>query len=70
MNKRAQRVGLNGIRYGRGRLLPALIHVVENDVPASIESGCVAYLTKPFTAKSPIESVKNACDAAAWPAPL
>ena len=55
-----------------GVVLP-IIYVTGNDNhatrTAAIESGCIAYLTKPFTAKSLIEPVKKACDAAAWPAP-
>jgi FixJ family two-component response regulator len=42
-----------------------VIYVTGNDShanrSAAIESGCVAYLTKPFAAKSFIESVERAC---------
>jgi FixJ family two-component response regulator len=42
-----------------------VIYVTGNDSQANrsaaIESGCVAYLTKPFAAKSFIEAVERAC---------
>ena len=42
-----------------------VIYVTGNDSQANrsaaLESGCVAYLTKPFAAKSFIESVERAC---------
>ena len=42
-----------------------VIYITGNDSPANrsaaIESGCVGYLTKPFAAKSFIESVERAC---------
>lgn len=45
-----------------------VIYITGNDSQANrsaaIESGCIAYLTKPFTAKSLIESVERACAAA------
>lgn len=51
-----------------GIVLP-IIYVTGNDNEASrtaaFESGCVAYLTKPFAAQSLIEPVKKACDAVA-----
>jgi FixJ family two-component response regulator len=41
-----------------------VIYITGNDSPANrsaaIESGCVAYLTKPFTARSLIESIERA----------
>ena len=45
-----------------------VIYITGNDSQANrsaaIESGCIAYLTKPFMAKSLIESVERACAAA------
>jgi DNA-binding response OmpR family regulator len=42
-----------------------VIYVTGNDSQANrsaaIESGCAAYLTKPFAAKSFIEAVERAC---------
>jgi FixJ family two-component response regulator len=42
-----------------------VIYVTGNDSranrSAAIQSGCMAYLTKPFSAKSFIESVERAC---------
>lgn len=46
-----------------------VVYVTGNDSPANrsdaIASGCVAYLTKPFSAKSFIESIERACAGAA-----
>ena len=40
-----------------------VIYITGNDSPAirmaAVESGCIAYLTKPFQAKSLIESIKR-----------
>ena len=69
-------VNLNGesgieLRYRlkeAGISLP-VIYVTGNDTPAgrmaAVESGCVAYLAKPFQAKSLIESIKRATARAA-----
>jgi FixJ family two-component response regulator len=52
----------------KGVMAP-VIYITGNDSPANrsaaIESGCVAYLTKPFTAQSFVESVARARAAAA-----
>lgn len=46
-----------------------VIYITGNDSQASrstaIESGCLAYLTKPFTAQSLIEAIEKACAPAA-----
>ncbi len=51
-----------------GILLP-VIYITANDNPAihmaALESGCIAYLTKPFQAKSLIEPIEKAAPAAA-----
>jgi FixJ family two-component response regulator len=51
-----------------GILLP-VIYITANDSPAvrlaAIESGCIAYLTKPFRAKSLIEPIEKAASEAA-----
>jgi FixJ family two-component response regulator len=69
-------VNLNGesgidLRYrlkAAGISLP-VIYITGNDTPtgrmAAVESGCVAYLAKPFQAKSLIESIKRATARAA-----
>lgn len=48
----------------RGVMVP-VIYVTGNDSQANrsgaLESGCTAYLTKPFAAKSFMESVERAC---------
>jgi FixJ family two-component response regulator len=55
------------LRYGltaAGRAVP-VIFMTGNDNPtvrdAALESGCLAYLTKPFSAKSLIEPIERAC---------
>ena len=46
-----------------------VIYITANDSPAirlaAIESGCIAYLTKPFRAKSLIEPIEKAASKAA-----
>ena len=46
-----------------------VIYITANDSPAvrlaAIESGCIAYLTKPFRAKSLIEPIEKAAAEAA-----
>jgi FixJ family two-component response regulator len=55
------------LRYGltaAGSAVP-VIFMTGNDSPAvrdaALESGCLAYLTKPFSAKSLIEPIERAC---------
>jgi FixJ family two-component response regulator len=55
------------LRYGltaAGSAVP-VIFMTGNDNPAvrdaALESGCLAYLTKPFSAKSLIEPIERAC---------
>jgi FixJ family two-component response regulator len=52
-------------QLSRNGVTVPVVYVTGNDSQANrsaaIESGCVAYLTKPFAAKSFIESVERAC---------
>jgi FixJ family two-component response regulator len=52
-------------RLANGGVTAPVIYITGNDSQANrsaaIESGCIAYLTKPFAAKSFIESVERAC---------
>jgi FixJ family two-component response regulator len=69
-------INLNGesgieLRYSlraKGIYLP-VIYITANDNPvvraAAVESGCIAYLTKPFQAKSLIEPIRKVAARAA-----
>ena len=51
-------------RLKAGRISLPVIFITGNDIPATrtaaIASGCLAYLTKPFVAKSLIETIERA----------
>jgi FixJ family two-component response regulator len=51
-------------RLKAARILVPVIYITGNDNPAvrkaALESGCLAYLTKPFSAKALIEPVERA----------
>ena len=53
-----QRLAAQGIKV-------SVVYITGNDSPlnrsAAIEAGCIAYLTKPFSAESFIESIERAC---------
>ena len=57
-------IGLRRRLANQGVKAP-VVYITGNDSPGNrsdaIESGCIAYLTKPFSAQSLIESVERAC---------